>query len=285
MDDDASRNADAETLGHFAQRLLEQGWRLFVEAAPEHRGEFDWDTALAALKERTDAAFAQFSEQCRSVELPIESLFGLYSQFSSLAQQPLLEPLALWRPWLDALGSMPALGPLQHKQQQLEAASRALAQLRESQQDYLALLREITDGAIDELRARLGGADGELSSREFYELWLAAGETAYERVLTSERYAQAMGRLSNHSSHAMQQLQGMFEDVLGSLNLPTRAELQSTQKRLHEMRRRQRATRQESRELATLRAELDALREEVAALKAATAGAEPRRRRRSRRAG
>jgi class III poly(R)-hydroxyalkanoic acid synthase PhaE subunit len=98
--------------------------------------------------------------------------------------------------------------------------------------------------------------------RTLYGLWIDSGEEAYAEASAQPEFIRAQAGLVNTLMAVKRHEQKMLDEISGVLNLPTRRELDTSHRRLHQLRS----------ELERLRETLDessihALREEVAALR------------------
>lgn len=222
------------------------------------------DSAFAQLREQAQTSFEQAQEQLRLLHIPHEAILAGLSQLNAMqgAAKPALDLAGSG--WLSALlpYAPPQLGLFQQKPARLQALNLALTELHQAQADYLTLAREVVDDSIRRFRLALDARSAACDFNELYELWLTAGESAYEQTLASEAYSLALARLANASGALNAQIQEALDDTLKQLKLPTRRELTGTQQRLHELSRRQRAS---ERAVPT---ELDALKREMAELRA-----------------
>lgn len=253
-------------------QLFQQNRQAF-EQTPSGAGEpddagLDVDALLEQLKAQADLGFEQLQEQVRSLQVPHEAMLAAAYQLGTAQSATQAQLEALERFWPHA-ALLPKLGLFQQRQDRLEAAAAALAQLRRAQDNYLALLRRMTHDAIDEFHRRLSDLDGQaVGLKQLYELWLTAGESAYEQSLGSDAYARSLGELANTGAEVNRHLQEGLDEFLQTLNLPTRREMNSTQQRLQELRRRQYAAeRVDAGELAGLRAEMAEMRRQLEELR------------------
>lgn len=104
------------------------------------------------------------------------------------------------------------------------------------------------------------------STRVLYDVWVDACEAVYGEDVATEQYAEVHGALVNSLMAFKHRLGSIVDESLGSMNMPTRAELRTLQDRLQETRRENKA----------LRRDLDALMEQLAGQgdAGATSGAE-----------
>ncbi|MGH8122753.1 MAG: poly(R)-hydroxyalkanoic acid synthase subunit PhaE, partial [Rudaea sp.] len=93
---------------------------------------------------------------------------------------------------------------------------------------------ELFDGKLAE-RSEPGRAIDSL--RALYDLWVDAAEEAYAEVALSDEFAKVYGELANAQMRARAQIQAEVERVSTDLGMPTRSELNSVHKRLHDLRR------------------------------------------------
>ncbi len=200
----------------------------------------------------------------------VAALAGLLSGAGRTAQasQTWVDPLLGF--WSQAMEQTPRLGMLQHHQAQFQTVSKSLIRYQRASRAYAGLVADMAEQALAELgpalERRLSDEDSpQPSLQELYEIWLTVNDGAYERMLSTDRYAELSAELNNSYNNLQRDAQVLMDEVLKRFNLPTRNELASTQKRLQQIRRHTRHT--VSEELAGLRGEMDALREEVERLR------------------
>src|SRR4029078_4449988 len=75
------------------------------------------------------------------------------------------------------------------------------------------------------------------SVRALYDLWVDAAEEAYAEIALSEEFRQVYGDVGNSQMRVRSQLQQEVERIGVDLGMPTRTELNSVHKRLHDLRR------------------------------------------------
>ncbi len=156
--------------------------------------------------------------------------------------------------------SAPGLGYTREEQTQYQDLLRQGLQYQSTLRDYMQFFSSLGIKSAERMRLRLSelstkGSTIE-SARELYDLWVSCCEDIYaEQVMTPE-YAMLYGRLINSLMAFKHRMTTIVDESLGTLNMPTRAELRTLQDRLQETRRENKA----------LRHDLETLRELVATL-------------------
>ena len=264
-----AQTAQADRLHAALARLAEQF------SAEGHDDSPAWaesmNELMASARQCLEGFLAVSDQQAPTPVLGlVTALAGLLSGSSRAAQasQTWVDPLLGF--WSQAMEQTPRLGMLQHHQAQAQTLSKSLVRYQRASRAYAELVANMAEQALAELgpalERRLSAEESPRPGlQELYDIWLTVNEGAYERMLSSERYAKLSGELSNSHSALQRDAQVMMDEVLKRFSLPTRKELASTQKRLQQVRRQTRHTMGE--ELAELRGEMDALREEVRRLR------------------
>lgn len=210
---------------------------------------------LPRLQETMDELLALHRNASEAALLPVELASAALGHLAALQS---LHPLGSEA----TAGAAPRLGMFQSYQAQLEAVACAAQRYRDATRRYGELLAQVGNQSIAEFDRRLRLRDGQTPTgvRELHGLWVAAGEAAYEEVLRSDAYSEAFGELTNAAVELSSSLQGLWDEVLEALSLPSRRELEATQQRLEQVRRRSEAeTRELRREMERLRRELRGL--------------------------
>jgi hypothetical protein len=73
--------------------------------------------------------------------------------------------------------------------------------------------------------------------RGLYDLWVDSAEEAYAEIALSEEFRKVYGDVVNAQTRVRSQIQQEVERVGTDLGMPTRTELNSVHKRLHDLRR------------------------------------------------
>lgn len=158
--------------------------------------------------------------------------------------------------------SAPGLGYTRESQEQYQRLAMRWLDYQRAMQDYNNIFARIGKDAIDRFRDKLlalGEADKKITStRDLYNLWVDASEEVYAEYVRTDDYSEVHGRLVNSLMLFKCQMGSVMDEFLGTMNMPTRREIDTMQCRQSETRR-----------------ELKALRREVAALKKAAAANTP----------
>ncbi|WP_258867945.1 poly(R)-hydroxyalkanoic acid synthase subunit PhaE [Alkalilimnicola ehrlichii] len=164
-------------------------------------------------------------------------------------------------------------GPVTAQSTKTADANKAAQEYLAAQQDYLALLQQLGERVLAAGKTRLEQDPKPAGIQEVYSAWLEATESVYEEYVFSEEYTRSLGRLSHATARLIRHTQDSLEGVLKLLGLPTRTDMLSTQRRLHEIRRQQHACAEHvaADEFLALKNEVQALRQELQNLKRAQA--------------
>jgi hypothetical protein len=164
---------------------------------------------------------------------------------------------------------MPAFGYLREHQERLQQGAVALAHYREQLGRYNSLMLKAMQRGFELFEGKLlereePGRQVE-SLRALYDLWVDAAEEGYAEIALSPEFREAYGALVNAQMRVRSAIQQEVEHVGRDLGMPTRSEIDTLGKRLHDLRREVRA--QQGGTDAGLAGEVARLREEVAALR------------------
>lgn len=155
--------------------------------------------------------------------------------------------------------SAPGLGYTREEQSQYQDLMRRGLDYQRALQGYSQFFSGMGLKAVERMRAvvvkRLEEGRPIDSTRVLYDVWVDACETVYGEEVATEAYAQIHGELVNSLMAFKHRMSNIVDEYLGSLNMPTRAELRTLQDRLQETRR----------ENKTLRRDIDTLMEQLAA--------------------
>lgn len=248
---------------------IESGWRLLADTslftAPlrEFANAATGEATPEKLVEQLRAAFDEALERAREQPTPLTSLLEL---LTAAAKQLQILQASMTDGTLSPLPfSLPPLGPAQAQQQRLQAAAAALQEFSLAQQEHIALLTRLAEQTLAAVGERMQGLPAGTGWRAMHMAALEAAEEAHERFLASDDYARSLGRVTNAGGAVMRACQTVIEDILKHFNLPTREDIESTQRRLHDIRRRQFALAEEfdPDEIRQLKDEVRALRREL----------------------
>lgn len=169
--------------------------------------------------------------------------------------------------------SMPTVGYTREWQEELQRWGLLWLEHFRSLQAYGAVLVELVQRAFElfgRAIAEQAGASESLGSlRGFYNLWIDCSEEAYAEISISPEFIEAQARLANSLFAIKRQEQKMMEEVQSAFNMPTRRELDTSHRRVHQLQRRLWQVEQSLEESggAELREEVSALRRELEALR------------------
>jgi poly[(R)-3-hydroxyalkanoate] polymerase subunit PhaE len=176
-----------------------------------------------------------------------------------------------------ALFDMPAFGYLREHQEHYQKLAQAMLDYQQQTNRYNVLIARASHRGFELFEDKLAerGEPGRQveSVRALYDLWVDAAEEAYAEVALSPEFREVYGALVNAQMRVRQHVQQEVERVAVDLGMPTRSEIDSIGKRLHETRRELKRQAEAAPDLA---AEVAALRAEVEQLKAAGKRATPR---------
>jgi len=169
--------------------------------------------------------------------------------------------------WLQA----PAFGYAREHQEHYQKMLTAFAEYQEALKAHNALMLQSSQRsfAIFEDKLAERGEPGRQidSMRGLYDLWVDAAEQAYAETALSDEFRKVYGDVVNAQTRVRSQIQQEVERIGTDLGMPTRSELNSVHKRLHEMRRASHAC-----NCADLAIEVEHLRKEVNKLRGNAGG-------------
>jgi class III poly(R)-hydroxyalkanoic acid synthase PhaE subunit len=169
--------------------------------------------------------------------------------------------------WLN----VPAFGYAREHQEHYQKMAAAFVEYQDAVNRYNGLILKASQRSFgifeDKLAARDEPGRQIDSPRALYDLWVDAAEEAYAEIALSDEFRSVYGDVVNAQMRVRSHVQAEVERIGTDLGMPTRTELNSVHKRLHEMRR---ASKNGSdKRVAELEREVAALRGEVAVLKRA----------------
>ncbi|HSC12968.1 MAG TPA: class III poly(R)-hydroxyalkanoic acid synthase subunit PhaE [Rhodanobacteraceae bacterium] len=171
--------------------------------------------------------------------------------------------------WLKA----PAFGYLREHQEHYQKMALAFVEFQQATKAYNALIMKSSQRSFEILELKLAerSEPGRQidSVRALYDLWVDSAEEAYAEIALSDEFRKVYGDVVNSQMRVRSQMQQEVERIGVDLGMPTRTELNSVHKRLHDLRRELRASQEGQRdaasdgrdeEIAAMRAEIDDLR-------------------------
>jgi poly[(R)-3-hydroxyalkanoate] polymerase subunit PhaE len=167
-----------------------------------------------------------------------------------------------------AMLELPAFGYLREHQEHYQRMALAMLDYQRETNRYNALIARASRRAFelfeDRLAERAEPGRQVDSVRALYDLWVDAAEGAYAEIALSAEFREVYGAMVNAQMRVRQHVQREVERVATDLGMPTRTEIDSMGKRLHDLRR---DARSGTEALDAMRVEVAALRAEVEMLK------------------
>jgi class III poly(R)-hydroxyalkanoic acid synthase PhaE subunit len=170
--------------------------------------------------------------------------------------------------------SIPPLGYTREWQEQVQEWGALWLEHAQAMQDYQTAIGSVGGRALDKLGSRLlkRAQDGKPveSLREGYDLWVDCAEDAYAEVAGSAGFIAAQARLTNTLMAVKRHEQQLVAELQSGFNMPTRHELNTSHRRVHELRRELKRVEEQVQELglARLQQDLEGLRAELRVLRA-----------------
>jgi class III poly(R)-hydroxyalkanoic acid synthase PhaE subunit len=211
-------------------------------------------------------------------EMPMDTWTRTFSSASPLPGDFLqvLKPEGLADDLHDRIGrflSVPGVGYTREWQEQAQRGARLLLDYERALQEYIQIYSKAGIDTLERLSKKIidRAEQGEeiKSLREAYDLWVDCCEEAYNDIVFTKAYQDAYGSLVNALMALKHYSQGMVDEFMGALNMPTHKGITTLQCRQQELRRELRDIRSRLGEhvskadLKGVQAELDALRTDL----------------------
>lgn len=136
--------------------------------------------------------------------------------------------------------TLPAVGPSRESIEMLQQWQPLLADYHQAWVEYQPILMELCFKAWKQTLAKVGESmkqEPPLTTRQIYDIWIACGEETYAEIVATENYQKIYGKLANASMACKKHNQVMLQDVLRSMNLPTKQDLNSAYERIQTLTR------------------------------------------------
>jgi len=176
------------------------------------------------------------------------------------------------REQMDRMLSAPALGYARESQEQHQKFTRLMLEYEQAMTEYQTGFGGLGSRSMEAFKRRLedrAKEGGPVNSiREVFNIWVDACEEVYADYAMSDQYARRYGRMVNTLMAVKHQGAQLVDEWLEAMNMPTRGDLGTVQRRLHDTRAEYQRLRVQS---ESMRAELDAMAgagNEVEALRA-----------------
>jgi class III poly(R)-hydroxyalkanoic acid synthase PhaE subunit len=152
--------------------------------------------------------------------------------------------------------SVPGLGYTREQQERFQELARHLLGYHDALRAYKLAFAKTALASLNEVQARMQSLHekGEYieSLRALYDMWVDASEAAYADFAMSDEYQVVYGDLVNALMQVRRDMNELAEQQYRQLNIPTRSEIDTMQKRQQENRRENRQLRREVAELRAL---------------------------------
>jgi class III poly(R)-hydroxyalkanoic acid synthase PhaE subunit len=156
--------------------------------------------------------------------------------------------------------SMPGLGYTREQQERMQRLARHLLTYHDAFRAYKLAFAKTALSSLDSVQKRLRKLHEEgkkiESLRGLYDMWVDASEEAYARFAMGDEYQVVYGDLVNALMRVRKDLNELVEHQYELMNIPTRSEIDTMQRRQQENRRESRQLRHE---IAMLRAQVERL--------------------------
>ncbi len=169
--------------------------------------------------------------------------------------------------------SIPGIGYTREWQDQLQESTRLWMVYQKAHQEYHNILSRVGTRTIDLMQEKAVNLQQQKKKienlRQLYDLWIDCGEIAYAEIVNTDEYAEINARLVNTLMAWKRHERCMIDKLLGSMNMPTRKELDSLHLRLQQLRRETQIlkAKQHEERINNLQDNINQLRAEVALLK------------------
>lgn len=171
---------------------------------------------------------------------------------------------------LDQFLSTPGVGYAREFQGEQQKLARLVLDYQEAYRKYVAVFAEVGKQSLDCMRDRLVARMSEgqqpiTGTRELYNLWVDCSEEVYGSHVMTDEYARLHGEMVNALMALKHQVAVMTDDIAGSLNMPTRREMDTIHQRFQSARRCEKSLKRELDELRTAGADTSQQLQEVLA--------------------
>lgn len=144
---------------------------------------------------------------------------------------------------VDNILSTPGVGQAREKQEEQQKLIKLLLEYQTALQEYSEAQAEIALLSVRKFQERLTDiasseeAEPLSSFKQVYDCWVDCCEEVYADYVITDKYVAIHGRVVNALIAVKQQGRIMVDEILGTLNMPTRREIDTLHYRLHQIRR------------------------------------------------
>jgi len=150
------------------------------------------------------------------------------------------DPLSALDPF-NFIASFPGIGYTREKQEQLNHLYQQWSNYEARAREYTASMSKVGLEALQKFQEYVSnppeGAAPLKSLKEVYGKWVDICEDIYAKYAMTEEYTRLYGEVVNALMAFKKKQNEVLDDLIGQANLPTRAEVDSLHKRLHELKR------------------------------------------------
>lgn len=160
------------------------------------------------------------------------------------------------REHMDRFLSIPAVGYTRESQEQHQRLAKLLLDYQKAVQEYNLAFAKVGTSSIERFQdkvAEVTQRDGPIGSiRDLYNLWVDACEEIYGDYVVTDEYVDLYGNMVNALMAVKHHGAQLVDEGLEAMNMPTRREISTLQKRQHELRRESTQLRAQMAEMADL---------------------------------
>ena len=193
-----------------------------------------WDDYVAASQVMFERLKDPAAHSSGGISLPF---FGAWQEFAkSLGMHSDFVPGASFKPD-DMIASVaPALGYTREYQGIVQRMVELGAQFQRRYTEFLRQSADISERALQAVQKR-AAADPSLTSSAAtaYEAWIDSAETAYQQAAHGEAFSRSLGELCNLLSAFKVERGKLLEALARHLDLPSRAEVDSLHRQVHDL--------------------------------------------------
>lgn len=166
---------------------------------------------------------------------------------------------------LDQFLAMPSIGYTRESQDKYKKLNRLMLAYQKALHDYNVAMAKVTMEALTAFQhdamTAMNEADSALSFKDLHNIWTQAAERVYGAYVMTEDYTEMYGSLVNKMMAVKQQTARIMDEMFEAMNIPTRKEMNTLNKRVQEVRRQSDITL--ANEIEGLKARIDQLEKQL----------------------
>lgn len=251
------------------QTALEDWWRQMSDQSATQPPQ-----AFEKIASQSRAFFQlaeQFGDLLRASDLSTDWQANLENMFANLKQQFAgpdrysnasfwQTPMASWQKAMASLGpepsewstevdrlfSVPGVGYTREYQEESQRLAKLVVDYQQASGRYYEIFTQMNQKSLDLMRdrllARMAEGDEPITSvKELYKVWVDCSEEVYGNEALTDDYTRRYGEMINALMALKQQQARMVDDFAESMNMPTRAEMETLHQRFQSSRRAERS--------------------------------------------